>query len=137
MTARLKTFVTSDGLTDYVVATTSRPKALEAWGSHRDLFKTGIARETDDEALVKAASASPGQVLRRPAGSRTQLARLKVAPRPKAAKPETPKGPSKAALRRVAQLEARIAAAEDVQARAQAQLERLQGELSAARQALG
>ena len=49
MAARLKTFVTSDGLTDYVVATTSRPKALEAWGSHQDLFKTGLARETDDK----------------------------------------------------------------------------------------
>ena len=27
MAAKLKVFVTSDGLTDYVVATTSRPKA--------------------------------------------------------------------------------------------------------------
>lgn len=28
--ARLKTFVTSDGLTDFIVAATSRPKALVA-----------------------------------------------------------------------------------------------------------
>ncbi|HEX7885706.1 MAG TPA: hypothetical protein VF474_06990 [Phenylobacterium sp.] len=41
MAARPKVFVTSDGLTDYVVATTSRPKALEA----QDLFKTGLAYE--------------------------------------------------------------------------------------------
>ena len=30
MAARLKVFQTSDGLTDYAVATTSRAKALEA-----------------------------------------------------------------------------------------------------------
>ena len=45
MAARLKVFVTSDGLTDFVVATTSKPKALAAWGSHQDLFKTGLAHE--------------------------------------------------------------------------------------------
>ena len=83
MAARLKVFVTSDGLTDYVVATTSRPKALAAWGSHQDLFKTGMARETEDPALVKAATAQPGEVLRRPAGTRAALAKLKPARRAK------------------------------------------------------
>src|SRR5690349_2823216 len=106
MAARLKVFVTSDGLTDYVVATTSRPKALAAWGSHQDLFKTGLAHETDDKALVKAASAQPGQVLKRAANSRATLEKLKPA-RPKA-EPK-PKGPSKAALKKVADLEARVA----------------------------
>ncbi|HVK43270.1 MAG TPA: cell envelope biogenesis protein TolA, partial [Phenylobacterium sp.] len=67
MAPRLKVFVTSDGLTDYVVAASSRPKALAAWGAHQDLFKTGGARETDDPDLVAAATASPGEVLRRPA----------------------------------------------------------------------
>lgn len=41
MAPRLKVFVTSDGLTDHVVATTA--KALAAWGSRQDLFETGVA----------------------------------------------------------------------------------------------
>ena len=60
MAARLKVFVTSDGLTDYVVAASSRPKALAAWGSHQDLFQTGLAYQTDDADLVAAALAQPG-----------------------------------------------------------------------------
>ncbi|HET6971592.1 MAG TPA: hypothetical protein VFH92_10740 [Phenylobacterium sp.] len=148
MAPRLKVFVTSDGLTDYVVAAASRPKALAAWGAHQDLFKTGLAHETDDPALVKAAEAQPGEVLRRPAGSRAALAKLKPARKP------TPKpaGPSKAALKKVADLEARLAAVEaahakaladldrkrqDLEARQAAERERLEAALSAARRALG
>ncbi|WP_296598244.1 hypothetical protein [Phenylobacterium sp.] len=108
MAGRLKVFVTSDGLTDYIVATTSRPKALEAWGSHQDLFKTGLAHEADDADLVKAATAQPGEVLRRPAGSRATLERLKSS-KPENAKPA---GPTKAQLRKVAELEARLDAAD-------------------------
>ncbi len=148
MAARLKVFVTSDGLTDYVVAASSRPKALAAWGSHQDLFKTGVARETDDAALAKAARAKPGEVLRRPAGSRATLAKMKPARRA----PETPKGPSKAALKRVADAERKLAEAEAAHARALAALDgqrdrlearwardraRLEASLSAARQARG
>jgi hypothetical protein len=148
MAAKLKVFVTSDGLTDYVVAASSRPKALAAWGSHQDLFKTGLARETDDAALAKAARAQPGEVLRRPAGSRATLAKMKLA---KPA-PEKPKGPSKAALKRVAAAEEKLADAEAAQGKAlealdaqRAKLEakwetdraRLEAALSAAKQALG
>ncbi|MET0273491.1 MAG: hypothetical protein ABW360_10925, partial [Phenylobacterium sp.] len=74
MAPRLKVFLTSDGLTDYVVATSSKAKALAAWGSHQDLFKTGSAHETDDADLVKAATAKPGEVLRKPAGTLGTLA---------------------------------------------------------------
>ena len=141
MAARLKVFVTSDGLTDYVVATTSRPKALAAWGAHQDLFKTGIARETDDPALVKAAIAQPGHVLRRAADTRADLQKLKAAKPIKAPKP---KGPSKAALKKVADLEARLADADAAHAQAIADLERrhdaakrkLDAALSAAKRAL-
>ncbi|MBJ7413493.1 MAG: hypothetical protein JHD15_24490 [Phenylobacterium sp.] len=141
MAARLKVFVTSDGLTDYVVATTSRPKALEAWGSHQDLFKTGLARETEDPALVKAATAQPGQVLRRVAGSRATLEKLKPA---KAPRPAKPAGPSKAALKKVADLEAQFAEADAAFAREIAALEarqakaraRLEASLAKAREAL-
>lgn len=128
MAARLKVFVTSDGLTDYVVATTSRPKALEAWGSHQDLFKTGIAHETDDAALVKAATAQPGEVLRRPAGSRATLEKLKVARRPT---PTKPAGPSKAALKKVAVAEAKLADADAAHARELAELDARRATLEA------
>jgi hypothetical protein len=147
MAARLKVFVTSDGLTDYVVAASSKPKALAAWGSHQDLFKTGLAHETDDAALVKAATAQPGEVLRRAAGSRATLEKLKPA---KAAKPK-PAGPSKNALKTLAEAEANLAAADAAQARELAELdarraalaakhakarEKLEAALAAARKAL-
>jgi hypothetical protein len=153
MAARLKVFVTSDGLTDYVVATTSKVKALAAWGSHQDLFKTGMARETDDPELVKAATAQPDQVLRKPAGSRAELARLKPAKRPK------PKGPTPAQKKRVSDLEKRLAELErgyakavdrleqqraavereleTARARHRDQRQKLEAQLSAAREALG
>jgi hypothetical protein len=146
MAARLKVFVTSDGMTDYVVAASSRPKALAAWGSHQDLFKSGLAHETDDPALTKAAKAQPGEVLRRAAGSRATLAKLKPA---KAAKP---KGPSKATLRKISDLEAKLEAADAALERDLAALEaereslltrhaksreRLEAQLDAARKARG
>ena len=107
MVAKLKVFVSSDGLTDYVVAASSRPKALAAWGAHQDLFKTGGARETDDPELVKAALAEPGEVLRRAvAGAQAPI--LKIPKRP-----ARPKGPSAAALRKVARAQAKL---EDVEA---------------------
>ena len=147
MAARLKVFVSSDGMTDYVVAATSRPKALAAWGAHQDLFKSGLAQETDDPALARAARAQPGEVLRRPAGSRATLAKMKA---PKPAKPKP--GPSKAALKKVADLEARLAAADTAHAEALAALEaqrdtlearhakaraKAEAALSAAKRALG
>ena len=70
MAQHLKVFVTSDGLTDFVVAVTSRPKALQAWGVKQDLFKEGRAQEATDPAVVTAALAKPGEVLRRPRDSR-------------------------------------------------------------------
>ena len=115
MAARLKVFVTSDGFTDHVVAASSRPKALAAWGAHQDLFKTGGARETADPELVKAALAHPGEVLRRPADTPD-------IPRP-APRPSKPKGPSKAALAAVAKAEAKLAAVLADHAAAQARLD--------------
>ncbi|MFN3514201.1 MAG: hypothetical protein ACK41C_14225 [Phenylobacterium sp.] len=117
MAPRLKVFVTSDGLTDYVVATSSRPKALAAWGANQDLFKTGGARETDDPDLVEAALAEPGEVLRRPANTKGALASLAKT------RPPKPKGPSKATLKRIAQLETRLAEVAERKAAAAAKLE--------------
>lgn len=108
MAAKLKVFITSDGLTDYIVATSSRSKALAAWGVHQDLFKQGAARETDDPALVKAATAQPDEVLQRPAGSAAgQLETLKAKAPPKK------RAPSRAALKKVADLEAAMETLED------------------------
>jgi cell division septum initiation protein DivIVA len=134
MAPRLKVFVTSDGLTDYVVAASSKPKALAAWGSHQDLFKTGLAHETDDPDLVAAATAKPGEVLRRPAGTLGELAKLKPAKKPAAtaepAKPATASpAPSKAALKKVADLEARLAELDAEHARGLRELERKRAEL--------
>jgi hypothetical protein len=130
MAARLKVFTTSDGLTDYVVAASSKPKALAAWGSHQDLFKTGLAHETDDPELVKAATARPGEVLRRPAGTRGELAKLKA---PKAPKPT---GPSKAALKKIADLEKQLADLDAGHAAAQAKIEKQRAALDAKVEAL-
>ena len=107
MAQRLKVFVTSDGLTDYVVAASSRAKALAAWGAHQDLFKTGGAHETDVPDLVAAAIAAPGEVLRRAADTHAALASS-----PKRSKPKP--GPSKAALAKVARLERDLADAASV-----------------------
>ena len=131
MAPRLKVFVTSDGLTDYVVAASSKPKALAAWGSHQDLFKTGLAHETDDPALVKAATAQPGEVLRRPAGGRGELDKLKV---PKA-KPK-PAGPSKAQLKKIADLEKTLAELDADHEKALGKLEQQRAALDRKAQAL-
>ncbi|RAK52264.1 hypothetical protein [Phenylobacterium deserti] len=117
MAPRLKVFVTSDGFTDYIVATTSRAKALAAWGLRQDVFKEGRAHETDDPDLVAAATAQPDQVLRRPAGTRDSLAKLKP---PSKAKP---KGTSPAALKKVADLEAKLADLEASHEEALAEIE--------------
>jgi hypothetical protein len=116
---RLKVFVMSDGLTDYVVAASSKAKALAAGGVRQDLFKEGLAQQTQDPALVAAAVAQPGEVLRRPAGSRGELARLS-----RVRTPPRPKGPSKASLKRIADLQARIEALDAAHVEAQARLAR-------------
>lgn len=122
MAPRLKVFVTSDGFNDYVVAVSSRAKALAAWGAHQDLFQTGGARETNEAALVGAALAEPGKVLRRPAASPPSIpAKPKFAkpappvkadrPPPKPPAPRNPRGPTPAQLRKIAELEAELEAA--------------------------
>jgi len=127
MAARLKVFVTSDGLTDYVVAASSKPKALAAWGSHQDLFKTGLAHQTDDPELVKAATAKPGEVLRRAAsglsGALGEIAKLKPAKRRAPPRAAEPPGPSKAVLKRIAELERKLASLDAEEAAARRKLD--------------
>lgn len=122
MAAKLRVFVASDGLTDYVVAASSRPKALAAWEAHQDLFANGAAHETNDPDLMKAALARPGEVLRRPAKSHALPASLPKAPKPK--------GPSKAALAKVERAQTHLAGL-------QAEHEDAVADIAAQRAALG
>lgn len=68
MAVRLKLFAARQGFFDTVVAAPSRKAALDAWGVRQDLFKEGLAAETDEPA-AKLALEHPGVVLRRMAGS--------------------------------------------------------------------
>lgn len=65
MAAKLKVFTWSDGFHAFTVATTSRPKALEAWGSRQDLFASGLASPLTEGPDYEAALASPGEVVER------------------------------------------------------------------------
>src|SRR5690606_30419095 len=72
MARKLKTYQTSIGFFDLAVATPSMKAALEAWGAQTNLFHQGLAKETDDPAIVAATLARPGVVLRgggEPAGA--------------------------------------------------------------------
>ena len=69
MARRLKTFQTSSGFFDLVVAAPSMRAAAEAWGSRTNVFKQGFAKETRDPEIVAATMAKPGVVLKRPVGS--------------------------------------------------------------------
>jgi hypothetical protein len=66
---RLKVFQASLGFFDSVVAVSSRPAALEAWGVRQNLFADGQAKPATDAAAIEAALAHPGTPLRRAAGS--------------------------------------------------------------------
>lgn len=69
MPRKLKAYTTPAGFFDLAVAAPSMKAALEAWGSNRNLFQQGFAKETDDPKIVAATMAKPGVVLRRPVGT--------------------------------------------------------------------
>ncbi len=74
MARKLKTFQTSIGFYDLAVAAPSMKAALEAWGAGSNLFHQGLARETDEPAVVEATMAKPGVVLKRAVGSHGRFA---------------------------------------------------------------
>lgn len=107
MTGRkLKVFQAQFGFYDTVVAAASRAAALRAWGIHQNLFASGEATVTADEAAVAAAIAHPGTPLRRAVGSQdpfalepTGLPKILDAPKNAAAKQgakSKPVGPRRA-----------------------------------------
>jgi colicin import membrane protein len=69
MARKLKTYQTSIGFFDLVIAAPSMKAALEAWGANSNLFHQGFAQEVDDEDTVAAALKKPGVILRRPVGT--------------------------------------------------------------------
>jgi hypothetical protein len=69
MARKLKTFVTSLGFFDQAIAAPSMKAALQAWGADSNLFHQGVAKQTDDPAIVAATMAAPGVILKRPVGS--------------------------------------------------------------------
>lgn len=99
MATKLKVFTWSDGFHAYTVATTSRAKALAAWGVARDLFKDGDATEISDGADYDVALAEPGETIKR--GLSVDVGKVRSVPKPKA--------PKKADLARVATLEQALA----------------------------
>lgn len=115
--AKLKVFSWSDGLHDFTVAASSRPKALQAWGVSQDLFKTGLAHEAPDAPDAEAALARPGEVVERartldvPRTRKPGRKDAVPAPAPQvqsAARPPAPPGPSAAELRKARALETEL-----------------------------
>lgn len=111
MVAKLKVFTWSDGFHAFTVATTSRPKALEAWGSKQDLFATGLASQLTGGPDYDAALASPGEVIER--GLAIDVGKIGKA---KLAKP---RGTSKAKAARIEKLKTALA---DLDERRQAEV---------------
>lgn len=101
MAAKLKVFTWSDGFHAFTVATPSRPKALEAWGSKQDLFATGLARPLTGGPDYDAALAAPGEVVAR--GLAIDVGKIGKVKRVKT------RGPSKAKAARIEKLEAALA----------------------------
>ena len=102
----MKVFCWSDGLYAYTVATSSRSKALAAWGFRRDLFKDGEAKEVTHGEDHDRALASPGVTVKRGLGASTGEVRTL---KPAKLRREPPR-PSKADLARVERLQTEIAA---------------------------
>ena len=89
--ARLKTYVADAGFYEIAVAAPSMKAALAAWGMTHNAFHQGFARQSDDAAVIAAATAAPGMVLRRPLGTKGKFKQspdAPTAPRVKARKPE-------------------------------------------------
>jgi len=84
MPRKLKTFVTESGFFELAVAAPSMKAALKDWGIEVNLFQQGLARQTDDPAIVAAAQSAPGTVLRRPIGSKVPFRESAELPKVKA-----------------------------------------------------
>lgn len=100
---KLKVFQAQFGFYDTVVAAPSQAAALRAWGTHQNLFASGEAKATTDEAAIAAATAHPETPLRRAVGSSepfalepTSLPTVPDAPKKKTATPAAKAKPAPA-----------------------------------------
>ena len=66
---KLKVFQAQFGFFDTLAAAPSQAAALCAWGIHQELFASGEAKVTTDDAAVAAAPEHPETPLRRAVGS--------------------------------------------------------------------
>ena len=66
---KLKVFQAQIGFYDTVVAASSQPAALRAWGMRQDLFASGHAKLAEDPQAIEAARAHPETPLKRAVGS--------------------------------------------------------------------
>jgi hypothetical protein len=71
---KLKVFQAQFGFYDTVVAAPSQAAALRAWGTHQNLFASGEAKVTTDDAATAAALQHPETPLRRAVGSKDAFA---------------------------------------------------------------
>lgn len=124
MAAKLKVFTWSDGFHAFTVATTSRPKALEAWGSKQNLFATGLASQLAGGPDYDAALAAPGEVIER--GLAIDVGKIGKA------KPAKLRGPCKARAARIEKLQAALA---DLDERHQAVIANFEDQQTALNQA--
>ena len=126
MAGQLKVFTWSDGFHAFTVATSSRPKALEAWGSKQDLFATSLASQLSGGPDYEAALASPGEVVER--GLAIDVGKIGKA------KPVKPRGPSKAKAAKIEKLQATLADLDERHHAVMADFEEQQATLNQARQ---
>lgn len=92
MPRKLKTFVTTLGFFERAVAAPSMKAALDAWGVTQNLFHDGFAKEVDDPAIVSAATARPGTVMKRAVGSKGRFTENPELPESLPAKALPPSG---------------------------------------------
>ncbi|WP_332639182.1 hypothetical protein [Brevundimonas sp.] len=111
MARALKVFCYSDGFHSWTVATTSRARALEAWGVKRDLFKDGAAVEAPEGPDREAALKAPGELIER--GLSVDIGKVEKTRAPKA---EKKRGPSAKDVARVELLEEELAELDAAQA---------------------
>lgn len=114
MARKPKVFTWSDGFRRYLVAATSRVKALEAWGFDRDLFREGAAQEVQDGPGYDEALAEPGAVIELDVSEVVANAEAPARKTPSRPRRHVDKGPSKAELARREKARARVA---DLEAR--------------------
>lgn len=125
MVPKLKVFTWSDGFHAFTVAASSRPKALEAWGSKQDLFATGLATQLAGGPDYEAALASPGDVITR--GLAIDVGKISKA------RPKKAAGPSKAKRARIESLQAALADLDETHQSALADLDARQAALETER----